>query len=862
MDKLVVLELEGDLQTLGFQVTLEIHSDVGLHPVKIKGLLPPEPELATHVKHHWQEKYRSLGAPIRLEACLRITGQKIIYKGPIDQRIAECRESALELRDRLRAWLDSEAFRGIDRRLREELNRDEAIRFLIRTEDKQLHKLPWHEWDFFERYPKAEIALSATEFEASKKSQVVTHKEKVRILAILGNSDGIDTEVDRRKLEALPDAEVEFLVQPERRQLNDKLWEQPWDILFFAGHSETQEERGRIYINQTDSLSLNELKYGLKKAIAQGLQLAIFNSCDGLGLAHELEQLHIPQMIVMREPVPDKVAQEFLNCFLNAFAKGDSLYLAQRQARERLQGLEQEFPCASWLPVICQNSLEVPPDWLKLRGKTGGRISSQQWDRNDTEAKEYGDTEMHRHTDGKSLEEISPSPRPPLFESSSVPAEDTQPPSSKRSSFGSLVLASVAVTSLVMGTRYVGILEPLELQAYDYLIRQRPPELIDERILVVEVTKEDVAEHQYPLEDATVAQLLQKLEQYKPLALGLDMHRYQSRGAGRSDLISRFEQNQNFFTVCASSSSDSNYAPPSEFSEQQLRNQVGFSDVVVDSSNPKDRRIRGDLMVGEQPEDTSRTVRRQLLSYDPSLSPSPSSCSTPYSFSFQLAFRFLYEQKIQPMEVNSNQEWQFGTVVFHRLAARFGGYQRLDGQSSQIMLNYRSNQPGQRVTLKQVLSGKLDSNLVKNRVVLIGYTAPVARDNFDTPYGQMAGIWVHAHMVSQILSAVLDKRPLVWVLPQWGGFQWGDTLWVFAWSITGGLLAWRLPWRSLSVGEAAPKGLGKSLLYLGLAGGAATLVLHQVCLVILTQGGWMPLVPSALALFATGSILVIYQIRG
>jgi CHASE2 domain-containing sensor protein len=849
MDQLVVLELEGDLKTLGFRATLEMHLEGSLHPIKIKGYLPPNPELATCLQHHWNENYRSLVAPLRLEAIA------IIHTGSINTRINECRESALGLRDRLRAWLDSEAFRGIDRRLREELNRDEAIRFLIRTEDKQLHKLPWQEWDFFERYPKAEIALSAVEFEPSKKSQVVTHKEKVRILAILGNSNGIDTEVDRRKLEALPDAEVEFLVEPERRQLNDKLWEQPWDILFFAGHSETQGETGRIYINQTDSLSLNELKYGLRKAIAQGLQLAIFNSCDGLGLAHELEQLHIPQMIVMREPVPDKVAQEFLNYFLRAFANGDSLYLAERQARERLQGLEQEFPCASWLPVICQNSVEVPPDWLKLRGLPGGRISSQQWD-SVSGAGELKNLNPQPHREQGKGEPDSPPLRGDglgegfFINSPTVsPAEDTQPPSSKRCSFRTVFLASVAVTSLVMGTRYVGILEPLELQAYDYLIRQRPPELIDERILVVEVTKEDIAEHQYPLEDATVAQLLQKLEQYKPRALGLDMHRYQSRGAGRSDLISRFEQNQKFFTVCASGSSDSNYAPPPEFSEQQLKNQVGFSDLVVDSSNPKDRRIRGDLVVGEQPEDTSRTVRRQLLSYDPSLSPSPSSCSTPYSFSFQLAFRFLYEEKIQPMEVNSNEEWQFGTVVFHRLAARFGGYQQLDGQSSQIMLNYRSNQPGQRVTLKQVLSGKLDSNLVKNRIVLIGYTAPVARDYFDTPDGQRAGIWVHAHMVSQILSSVLDKRPLIWVLP-----QWGDTLWVFAWSITGGLLAWRLRWRSLSE--------GKSLLYLGLAGGAATLVLYQISLIILTQGGWMPLVPSALALVSTGSILVIYQIRG
>jgi CHASE2 domain-containing sensor protein len=762
-------------------------------PQKIKGNLPPNPELATHLQHHWEENYRSLVSPWRIKP------KKIIHKGSINKQIAECKESALGLRDRIRAWLDSKEFRDIDLRLREEFKRDEAIRLLIRTEDKQLHKLPWQEWDFLERYSKAEIALSATKFEPSKKSQVATFTEKVRILAILGNSNGIDIDVDRSELKALPDAEVEFLVEPERCTLNDQLWEQPWDILFFAGHSETLGETGRIYINQTDSLSLNELKYGLRKAIAQGLQLAIFNSCDGLGLAHELEQLHLPQIIVMREPVPDKVAQKFLNYFLTAFAAGDSLYLAERQARERLQGLENEFPCASWLPVICQNPVEVPPDWLKLRGG------------------------------------------------------NTQPPSPRRLGFRAVLLASVAVTFLVMGARYVGILERLELGAYDYLIQQRPPEAIDERILVVDVTQDDIAKHQYPLEDAVVAQLLKRLEQYEPRAIGLDMHRYRARGAGRSDLISRFEKNQNLFIVCASGSSDANYAPPPEFSEQQLRNQVGFSDLVVDSSNPKDRRIRGDLVVGEQPSDTSRTVRRQLLSYDPSLSPTPSSCSTPYSFSFQLAFRFLYEEKIQPMEVNSNQEWQFGTVVFHKLAARFGGYQHLDGQSSQIMINYRSNPAGQRVTLKQVLSGEVNRNWVKDKVVLVGYTAPVARDNFDTPYGEMAGIWVHAHMVSQILSAVINKRLLVWVLPQWGGFQWGDTLWVFAWSITGGLLAWRLRWRSLSFGE--------SLLYLGLAGGAATLVLYQVCLVILTQGGWMPLVPSALALFSTGSILVIYQIR-
>jgi CHASE2 domain-containing sensor protein len=814
MGKLVVLRLDGDSQQQGYRANLAIGEEDSRPLIEIAGYLPPAPELATHLQLHWLGTYRNLAAPYRLESI------SVHYGGSLNQRITECQESAQKLCEQLTVWLNSESFLPIDRCLREELNRDEVIRFLIRTDDQQLHKLPWQEWDFFERYPKAEIALSGTRFEQSPKSQTVTTKDKVRILAILGDSNGIDIEEDHKKLEALPDAEVEFLVEPERQQLNNRLWEQPWDILFFAGHSETKGETGRIYLNQTDSLSLHELKYGLKKAIAQGLQLAIFNSCDGLGLAYELEQLHIPQMIVMREPVPDKVAQEFLQHFLRAFAEGDSLYLAERQARERLQGWEHQFPCASWLPVIYQNPVEVPPDWLVLQGRTG------------------------EQTNTKQLNKVSP------FE---VSQEETRsasshrhPSSPKRLRLGTVLLASVAVTSLVMGARYVGILEPLELPAYDYLIRQRPPELIDERILVVDVTQEDIARHQYPLEDAIVAQLLRKLEQYEPRALGLDMHRSRSRGAGRVDLIRRFKQNQNFFTVCASGSSEPNYAPPPEFSQQQLSSQVGFSDLVVDGSSPEDRSVRSDLMVGEQLEGTSRTVRRQLLSYDPSLSPSPASCSTPYSFSFQLAFRFLHKASIRPMVVNKNEEWQFGTVVFEKLATRFGGYQHLDGQSSQIIINYRSNQPGQRVTLQQVLSGQVNRNWVKDRVVLIGYTAPVARDTFETPYGQMAGIWVHAHMVSQILSVVLDERPLVWVLPQWGSFQWGDTLWVLAWSLTGGLLAWSL--RS------------RSRLYLLLAGGAATLVLYQICLAILTQGGWMPLIPSVLALLSTGSILVIYQI--
>ncbi|HEY9861928.1 MAG TPA: CHASE2 domain-containing protein, partial [Candidatus Obscuribacterales bacterium] len=168
----------------------------------------------------------------------------------------------------------------------------------------------------------------------------------------------------------------------------------------------------------------------------------------------------------------------------------------------------------------------------------------------------------------------------------------------------------------------------------------------------------------------------------------------------------------------------------------------------------------------------------------------------------------------------------------------FGGYQNLNGLSSEVLINYRSDLPGQRVTLNQVLQGSINRNFVKDRVVLVGITAPIGRDTLNTPYGKVAGVWIHAHMVSQMLSAVLDRRPLIWTLPQWRGWQWGDLLWVFVWSSLGSLLAGRI----------------RPLWLLGFMNVVVAFVLYQVCLAILIQGGWMPLIPSLLSLLLTSGV--------
>lgn len=784
MKKVVILNLDGDLPTLGLWATLEIRAEEDTHGLQIKGRLPPNPSLARHLQQHWQEKYRPLGIPVRIK------GEQIINKGSINQRIAQCRESAQELRNYFCRWLNSDEFQPVTQRLREELNRQDIIRFLIRTSDAQLQKLPWQEWSFFERYPQAEVALGATEFELLPGAKPFAAKkhQKVRILAILGHAQGIDVEVDRAKLASLPHAEVNFLVEPERQQLNEQLWEQPWDLLFFAGHSETQGEKGRIYINRQDSLSVGDLKYGLRRAIAQGLQLAIFNSCDGLGLAYELEQLHIPQLILMREPVADQVAQVFLQHFLQAFSQGESLYLAVRQARERLQGLENRFPCASWLPVIYQNPGASPPNWLQLRG---------------------GETSQQR-----------------------LIAPGTKNRLTKRLSLRRRLLTSLGITAAVLLVRWLGFLQPWELAAYDHLLRSRPPELVDDRILVVEITSQDLNNYGgYPLTDEVLAQLLATLSSHHPQAIGVDLHRYQPRGQGRAALMAQFAKYPHLFTVCAYGASDQNYATPPEFSATQRSNQVGFSNLLTDNfsllnrENNRAPRSSVQLTPGQM-------VRRQILSYAPNLAEISAACNTPYSLSLLLASQFIAQESASEITVTNNQEWQLGNTIFPHLPARFGGYQHLDGLSAQIMLNYRSGQPGRRVSVQKVLTGQCNTDWIKDRIVLVGYTADVARDNLITPYGEMPGVWIHAHMISQLLSTTLDGRALIWTLP-----LWGDAIWLFIWSLAGGgmVLIWRLNspiWSILSLG-------------------VSTGLLYYICLVLIAQGGWLPLVPAVIVLWGS-----------
>lgn len=397
-------------------------------------------------------------------------------------------------------------------------------------------------------------------------------------------------------------------------------------------------------------------------------------------------------------------------------------------------------------------------------------------------------------------------------------------------------LASVLVTGLLIGVRQLGVLETLELYAFDQLLRLRPDEGSDPRLLVVAVTEEDIQRYGRPLPDRTVNELLKQLESYQPRVIGLDIFRDIQIGKGRADLVQRLQQSDRTIVICGVHRSVANDPgiPPSPGVPQD---RIGFADVVTDSGGIVRRHLLWLPPVSSEETTPAPQVQHPCKNYRTRL----------YSFSLQVALHYLKEEGIQP-EFPPPGYLKLGSTVFKPIEKNTGGYQQADQWGDQVLLNYRSAQHStKQVTLTEVLKGEVNPNWVKDRVVVIGYTAVSVQDNFYTPYStkqqqthKMPGAIVHAQMVSQILSTVLDARPLIWSWP-----EWGEVLWIWIWSLVGGSLTWRVRHSPL----------------LGLAGGATLGTLFGICYGLSIQGGWMPLVPSALVLVATGGSVVAVAYR-
>ena len=242
-------------------------------------------------------------------------------------------------------WLNFGDFGRIGRHLRRDLDIHDRISVIIVSAELKIWQLPWHFWDLFSDYPNAVEVFSKPKFTNVRHIRPQCNG-KVNILALSGRDPRAKIDLDF--LATLPKCNHKVNNQAtSAAEVATQLQEFEPDILIFYGHGDTIQyqsfQEGVIYLDNDTPLQISTLKTKLQAAIESGLQIAVFNCCNGLGLAEQITDLNIPYVIVMREVIPNQTAQEFLENLLAQYSQG------------------QSFPAAFQL---CSSTVEIRYGWL------------------------------------------------------------------------------------------------------------------------------------------------------------------------------------------------------------------------------------------------------------------------------------------------------------------------------------------------------------------------------------------------------------------------------------------------------------------------------------------------------------------
>ncbi|MEA5451838.1 CHASE2 domain-containing protein [Leptolyngbya sp. CCNP1308] len=319
----------------------------------------------------------------------------------------------------------------------------------------------------------------------------------------------------------------------------------------------------------------------------------------------------------------------------------------------------------------------------------------------------------------------------------------------------SFTLYSTLTSILVLILRTIGFFQVPELAIYDFMLRIRPLEESDKRILIIEITESDLIyqsnnfnssiEEQWrgSLADQFLDKILQKLSLYNPAVVGVDIYRETSIS---KNLVS------NLIAVCGTQDDAGVPLPP-----EHSIGHTGFATV---------------------PLDVDYRSRRQYITRE--INPI---CPTDRSFSYVIADSYLKTINSSALE-EALQEEDF-SYFLSRSLSHSSIYPRHEIYDLQTMINFRSLRSfrdiSESITLADFLEEPPSAELhemIHQKIVLIGTTAPSYKDYKLTPYGEQAGLFINAHIVSDLISFALNERPLIKVLK-----LRGSLIWIWSWTI-------------------------------------------------------------------------------
>lgn len=389
-----------------------------------------------------------------------------------------------------------------------------------------------------------------------------------------------------------------------------------------------------------------------------------------------------------------------------------------------------------------------------------------------------------------------------------------------------VAIATPSVTLLVFLVRAAGLLQAWEWQAYDQLMRWRPS-ASDDRIVIVGIDEADVRDFgQAILPDGVYAEVIDTIADSEPRAIGLDIYRNVPVAPGTAQLEETLRTTLNVIGVRKVAGEADRELTEGNPVLTEL-GQIGANDIVVDADN---------------------TVRRGFLQINAATGE-----QLP-SFALYLALLYLDADGVG-VEMLDADRWQLGEAVFSPFETNDGGYVRTDAGGYQTLINYRGGSKlFKTVPLRQVLSGEVEGEVFRDRIVLIGSTGRSFKDYFYVPHSSdllslpdpMAGVEIHANITSQIISAALEGRPLIRSWP-----EAIEGLWIFVWATLGAALTWqfRNPSKRLPV---------EMIISLSLA----SIVLAALAFGAFLIGWWIPIVPPMLALVGSASGITAYLAYG
>ncbi|MEZ5936287.1 MAG: adenylate/guanylate cyclase domain-containing protein [Alphaproteobacteria bacterium] len=394
---------------------------------------------------------------------------------------------------------------------------------------------------------------------------------------------------------------------------------------------------------------------------------------------------------------------------------------------------------------------------------------------------------------------------------------------------GGLTLLAFSLTLLL---RSLGLLETLELEAYDvYLQATDEGTGPSAPVVMVEYTEEDEAAFGFPLPDDRLADLFEVLTAKGAIAIGLDLIRdrpepqVEDRTAFER-LSSTLRANPSIIGIVKDG--DGAFGPPPALADQPL--QIASATILPDADE---------------------TIRRGLLHLT-----EDGGASRP-TLALMLAARYLAANGAV-VDWPDVDRLRLGEQEIHRFSPDSSGFYRQHngfGGGYQFLLTFPACDTGfERHRVADLIDGDTDGIDLEGRIVLIGNTVRASKDVVNVPLdcdglaaGKMFGLHLHAHVISQLLGlaggtlAPLETtgqrigRPLLAAAIDGG--------WIWIWTVVGGLITLLIssPFRLVLAAV-----IGLLLL------AASTFWLFSAA------GWWVPVVPPALGFALTLTLVTIY----